>query len=511
MVRDLLHQGAVYAVVSDIRHWFHQISVGENLKRFFGIKCKETKYRMEVLPMGWSYSPRICQCLAWAIILYKPNDGVDALDEARNQIRGSRDPPRFVNLVEKGKKVGFIVLTYDNIGVFCLDKNVRDAITARLRRNFVEANIVMKVERGLPEDAQDPTQMSAFKKLDPADWCLPRSTDTAWSGLEYLGVEYAFIPGRKRVLVCRHVPRRIEKWKALRVYLEQGQQGKSVACQTISRIIGVILWHQIIKQQPLCHLASVIEISSRVSTLAFATTWEQPITLDTTEWETLGTHLEEALQNGWCQGPTTLPLSHRCVLFSDASNEGFGWVLCNEDGTLGETPVPREFPQNLKDTHIFVRELFAAVLAIQTTLQGKRNAQIFIGVDNSAVFFCLNSFYSTNLIACQWLSKLHQLLQEKQCTLVPFQLRSEHNPADPISRHQLLQPSLLMTGWKSMQEYFQGRLMPGSIYDNEKRQFAAGVRHAEFAETQNVPLVGEPEEQFMEHMIPPTAATIFDS
>lgn len=497
MIAELLMTGNVYGMVCDIRHWFHQLPVGENAKRFFGVLCGNTLYRWGVLPMGWSYSPRICQCLAWAIILYKRSPASDALDTARSKIRGAKDPPRHVDLVADGRKVGFIVLTYDNIGLFCTDRNVRENITAAIQVNFQEAGIIMKVDDSLvPEKdrkvkgtrpcyefAQSPLQSLAYRKVEPFEWDLLKEELKSFTGLEYLGVQYAFKPSRGcRQLFCRHAPKRVARWAPLTEVITRGLAEKNVSAREIAQIIGIILWHQIIRQCPLCEIATVIAISSKVSSAATGTDWHVPIVLCTTEWRLLELKLKDALINNWCPGPIPKRLTEETIIFTDACESGLGAVFVTLTGELERAPLSWVVPDNLQGSHIFILELFVAIFAINLVLKEKKNTVIRIGVDNAAVFFCLSNYYSSNLIACRWLAGLHTKLVETNCVLAPFQLMSEQNPADPPSRFTAFCHHRLRLGLTAMKEFLEGRLMPGSKRTEVRRSYEGVIRHGEFLE-----------------------------
>jgi hypothetical protein len=88
-------KGKLWGMTGDIRHWFHQIRTGPRVYQYFGLCCREQFYQWRCLPMGWSYSPRICQCIAWVLILFNdsPECNRDGLRQARSEIRAVRDPP----------------------------------------------------------------------------------------------------------------------------------------------------------------------------------------------------------------------------------------------------------------------------------------------------------------------------------------------------------------------------------------------------------------------------------
>ena len=84
LVSELAGTGSprLYGFTADIRHWFHQVPISDQLSRYFYVRCAEQSYRFRVLPMGWSFSPYVCQALAWTCIL-------QALSECYPQCQGA--------------------------------------------------------------------------------------------------------------------------------------------------------------------------------------------------------------------------------------------------------------------------------------------------------------------------------------------------------------------------------------------------------------------------------------
>ena len=50
-----------YMLCSDVRHYFHEIAVGEDIQPFFTIFSCNQLLMFKTLVMGWSYSPRVAQ------------------------------------------------------------------------------------------------------------------------------------------------------------------------------------------------------------------------------------------------------------------------------------------------------------------------------------------------------------------------------------------------------------------------------------------------------------------
>jgi len=72
----------------DLKHWFYQISIHENLWRLFVVRARRDSYFyfMRVLPQGWSWSPYIAQCIAWSIILYQRSTSNRCIQSQTSQL-----------------------------------------------------------------------------------------------------------------------------------------------------------------------------------------------------------------------------------------------------------------------------------------------------------------------------------------------------------------------------------------------------------------------------------------
>ena len=63
-IASIIGRKPFHLINFDFRHFFHQIKIGI-IKRAFTLRSKELfDLIWAVLPMGWSYSPRIAQCFA---------------------------------------------------------------------------------------------------------------------------------------------------------------------------------------------------------------------------------------------------------------------------------------------------------------------------------------------------------------------------------------------------------------------------------------------------------------
>ena len=102
---------------ADLKHWFYQIPIHERLQNLFHCQSSARDspiYKMCVVPQGWSWSPRIAQCIGWGILLYKEKDAKSLFDMSKVS---KEQPPQSLKLYKNGKETGEVFLWIDNISL----------------------------------------------------------------------------------------------------------------------------------------------------------------------------------------------------------------------------------------------------------------------------------------------------------------------------------------------------------------------------------------------------------
>lgn len=464
----------VFCYVCDLRHWFHQIRLGKRLSQYFGVHIGDAYYRWLTLPMGWSWSPRICQSIAWTLLLWHKDQfqNDDGMRQTRAEMRGARDPPRFAWLRnDAGLLVGVVTLTYDNVCFVCTDPLIAACLKRKIESNFKLATVVVKessVRFAQPQDMIKPLDMTdeAAKEI----------------GFCHLGVQYAVITesGVFRA-TWRHDPSRVEKWNATLDGLALVSTRREIA-----RACGVVIWHWTIRTRPLCYASELILIIRGISARKKSEWDERPDSFSPMDLSYLKAELKQAIANAWIIGRPKPKVTSTYNLFSDASKLRMGGVFTNQHGEVLEC-WPRRFPKGFEEAHIYLKELGAIVwFAIAfVTLYKLTEVRLVIVTDNAAAFFSLTHFYSTNKIACRWLVKLTEFLDLHKITIDLVLVGTLDNPSDTPSRGvNDVEPGRLRRGLRAVALHDIGRRFTSTEkVQNENTD----LRHRE-------PAVGEEEE-----------------
>lgn len=135
-------------LTADFRHWFHQIRISHQMSRYFCLSFESNRFvRWCVLPMGFSWSPRLAQCICWAIVLGDPK--VEAhgygIRQAREECKDLAHPPSFIFIRNKeGIVCGIIFCWYDNIICMCYDNTTAYDTMKHIKRSAARAFRVEK-------------------------------------------------------------------------------------------------------------------------------------------------------------------------------------------------------------------------------------------------------------------------------------------------------------------------------------------------------------------------------
>lgn len=247
-----------------------------------------------------------------------------------------------------------------------------------------------------------------------------------------------------------------------------------------ARAVGIILWCETIALRPLCKCTDAMEClrlagqyaRSQQKNGGWDAAWPDfPMDL---RW-LIHDFLQKCIANPWNSATKTVA-RETVTIFTDASNEGLGAVLCKPH----QAPVVLSgtFDRSLATSHIYYKELAAAVFATRKMIEDEQleNVEIILVGDNSACYFALGQFFSSSPVACKWLASLYAMLQKSRCTLRVAQVPSAMNPADAPSRNLPFQLGILMTAMEAVGRFTRGIL---SEQENEYVRVMERVRHSD--------------------------------
>ena len=307
------------------------------------------------------FDPYIAQSVAWQLLIHHEKGEQIFFD-----FSNSDQPPMFAPMYDPktGEKIGFATVYYDNYLIATLDVDVARTMSLRIRRNASLFNIVIKEH---------------FEHFSNSLLSKPCT---------YLGMEIGLVTKRD------HLGLRDKRYLRWRLAKEsdhvpffncKSTLTPKVICQTIGRCI----YARLISLRPLGAVNTTVEVLMllrRLFTHAWKTSWddttfvlmENEIAACRSEW----IYVEQRLWHSWT--PLT-PNDLNTRVATDASDFSWGAVILDTFGNVVHNSGPRNFPDDIKDGHIFLKEMYAAVQGSRLAMQlFPTSKMISLMVDNTA-------------------------------------------------------------------------------------------------------------------------------
>ena len=473
---------------ADLRHWFHEIPVSVELSSYFGIAFDDghdETYRWRTLPMGWSHSPRIAQCLSWGLILqpWKDKNGKiffpPCLERARTELKDAKNPPAWIYLYnESGEETGIMTVWYDN--VICAVWNNDQA--GQLTKHLHNASRVTNC------------QWKEINIWSPGE--LMKDTIVDGAGV-FLGIQLAFsMEKRSRTcndpetkLLWRHAPKKLSKW------FDVANRLKSKPCRRdVASGIGLLVWNNYISLTPLLRISTFLNLCKTnapgsVKPHLVKAAWLEATTISADDLNSLQQALIDVARTNEWRGGRCMPENDVIIsAASDASDDFGGWVLFSKTGNIipGETRSVTWHADFVK-AHIFLKELMAGVLTVEHIVKQYPSVQkIQLAVDNTAAAFCLRRMYSNNHNAVELLTRLDKLITEKVLLKI-VTVRGVDNAADCPSRRVPLDPIRNLATWNQLVSSGKGRTHIDCVVSPNTK---SGVRHEDEDDNDDIVCMG---------------------
>ena len=396
---------------ADLRHWFYQIKLHGEDRRWFGVMIGVAIWVMRVLAMGFSWSPWIGQAIAMSLVL------ANCPYEVSTPRGNKSSPPPFVVLRHAGKVVCFVVIFYDNFLVVAANSMVRNQMLAHIERNAKACGVIFKTS---------PKHPHPFRKWD---------REKRASAGDYLGMQIEIADNR---MTISHTEKNIHSWRA------DGALTMSSTNRDVAQVIGRIIWDACLRMTPFGSIADIIGQLRKVSAAEEddAAWWERKCGLLSSDIAAINQARKELLRNK----STTLEMCPKQALMTimaaaDASDWGMGGALLDE-GTCGDnSSCRRQWTKEERALPIHHREIRAAIETVKW-IHNKRPGEktIILAEDNAVARVALTKSYMCDATICKELTKFHEWKQQQGINLIVIQVTSADQAADEDSRNMRLDP-----------------------------------------------------------------------
>ena len=465
---------ALYIHVADIRHAFHQLPLCYASTFFFCIRLApnsdnvDARWRWLTLPMGWAWSPFICQSVGFGILLLVLAE-VFPGDPQLNAYKKMPAPPPFILFFDKDQKPFLLIaLWYDNIGVFSSIPETFDKITSRLQKKFESLHYFWKEWKSHP-----PRDMNVGVPGEPG------------RNPEYLGVSLRFVRTRAHDesfmprLQWQVTKKKRDKWQQLSIMCES-------SCRKIAGVLGVIFWITRLQFMPLCRREQELELLRRVSERSSSGGgWDCSFTMSLAETLLLKDGLVSACADTWFQKPIDTT-DEKIYVATDSSKPKWAYVIWRNYRGSHEKPHAGSwstFGKHNDDAEagivaatIFVKELLTAVLAIEFICRTNRRKKIVLFIDNTAAAGVCRRLASSTVYGNELARRIDVALSRSECVLEVVTLLSEQNPADSPTRNRGMCQNRIEAMWTVWDEYQKGII---SSLPRRRAPMQNGVRHSE--------------------------------
>lgn len=466
-------------VVCDLRHWFHQVTLGQQIKRFFGIRLTDGSWwRWKTVPMGWSWSPYICQSVAYTIIL--GTKFFDLPDEKETT------PPRFLTRTVDGKTVAICFLLYDNILVATLSQDdavcfhkkfekqlKHHSVVAKSLETFTETDLVGVSWAEIPNTADPEGLEQKRRRTEPAADPPPRRQ------MIHLGLELGLSDNGS--LRWRHDTKKVDGWRENVVL----PYTLSLPLRLMARVIGIALWDNTVRMRRLLDIAPLLRLASEIGKHAHTSPqhWESTLDISQENWDLLASTIQNILCNPIASANERIPATGRIYGCSDASDHRWGALELVLPGY--RNPVSRAFTPYLSTQHIFIKEFYAAIWCLKFLHEKYgANFEYVIITDNTAVAACLRRGYSSSQYCCNLLMELPPGMLDR---LTVVTVKSADNPADAPSRDGIPVVKKHLKRWlevvkrceEEIKRFESGRGKNYDVAATHNRPVYGGVRHEE--------------------------------
>ena len=390
---------AGYGYSVDLRHYFFQIPVGAHLANFFTVRCRRSGgpvFQSKVLPMGWSWSPHIAQCLAWGMVLGDLPPSLKAM--VKEDQWAGETPPAFVPLYNAdGGEVGVIVVWYDNFLVLGEDKEVVEMWKCHIERRAQSCG---------------------------ARWKTPEKKRQVVDTVEFLGLRFRHSEGGW-------------KWQHADTVKWERDIPERASRRFYARIVGVIMWDATVSGRGAGADQDCVDVLRKVSIgITSRRAWGDDFKITQVEAAALqrkmdSIHAVDVEGNtAWYQGAETGGKGFVWVA-SDASDSTMAVVHLSETGASLPMAPWAEPP---KARHIYYKEMEAARAAVEWACGKFPGHVVVLATDNMAVFWAIKRGYTQVKGAQDDVRRINAALHQAGCDLEAVLVPGKWNVADQPSR-----------------------------------------------------------------------------
>ena len=421
---------ALYAI-ADYRHWFYQIPLTGETRRFFNVMCNQKVYEFTALPMGFAGAPFMAQSLSMGIaklaieraglIANHPeevNDGIPPVwivTKARHRTRDLR----------ADNILAFVVFWCGNLLVVSGSKSIRESLVG----NVASVSKIFHARWKCPGDSPASSFTSGTEGFTYSE-----------GEVQYLGIHFRWESSTH--WSWRHLAKNTARWGAARAVIME-KPAESRTWKELAFFTGVLVWDWVLSGEDRRSLKRVLTASHALGKAKLTRPWQwtESAKIGADQW----THLDSLLTgllNGNLAGrgrKTPFGRSLRKLreryCASDACDKRAAGVCLLTNAVI----MTKLFVGTLRDAHITRKETMAALWTLRSLLGKNVRTRFVIALDNTTAVSALNSgmaFFDKDVD--DFLQNTRALFLAADCEWLAVYIPGEDEPADEPSRNEPL-------------------------------------------------------------------------
>ena len=396
-------------LLSDLRHFFHQIPLEEEVREFFTVKLKQVAFVWNVLPMGHTVSPVVAQTISYAILLmcgFTAEGGIAKM-------------PSFAT-----RPGAVAAVWYDNLMSAGQLDSINDAAN-RWKQQASQVGATLKYTsvftgRSLSKDGNDCD--------DEGNEVRPIA----------LGLRLACDAG---ALFFRHKQANITEWTAQATTM---QGNRTPSLREMARLLGVIMFDAYVATASDTWRSNSypkwIAAGKRIGRLAFIRgSRKRP------SWDSLANYPESSNDrqlliesvrdisiNPWRKVASDPPPDF--LMCSDASTDRWGaiWWRPNEDTAI--RVLGGKWNPMSHRLHISAKEAVAALLSLKNAPADVANCVVRVAIDAQAIVYALRRRASGSRTLQGIIDRIFAIAADRKIRLQFIWIEGKRNAADVITR-----------------------------------------------------------------------------
>jgi len=442
LIRKLVDFGPAHYLTCDAKNMFYLVPINDQFQLHLALEDDAGGiFLPRVCCMGHSWSPYLCTVAMWMTLLYqgapKPHQKKHS-DLKVDLAQIKEDIPRWLDLVENGEIVGFVVCWVDDALIVCRQKGLlmkwADHLRLLAKQERTEGPGVHWKEmkffhegyfefigiefhiQDMPKDNDSPSESIREWRVNEADW-------VDW------------IEGHPK-----HICLAGTLWSP----------------RMKAEIAGMAMWIHRLTLKPLFVAESVLELSREAARDAAEDGWDRCEPLDSKSAQTVAACIDIVRSATWNRIPYQHPATGTVhFMAADASTTfGLGVVYFGKDGKVCDTTdvIKRPLNERWSLEAVYVLELRALEMAVDGTKDLLPGDVIVCAVDNTAEIGSVRRGYSKNPKGREIVKRIWEKTTMKGITLLLKYAHTSINAADPPSRNEPTDPKRNAATWELLQE-----------------------------------------------------------